>query len=164
MYFRILYETEGEKYEIFRYVRYDLELGFFLKHFCEEIGFDYDECVFFWWREGLPVKQLLCNETPEETGMNKYKTYTVDFFLPHLYPDVRKEPVLLESKTPEEPVLLESETPEELMLVEYSDDDYNKDYRKRSGLASWTSSAWRPLPPSGTFTTHDLGVDPDEVY
>jgi hypothetical protein len=130
-----------------------MELGFFLRDFCVEIGFDYDKCVFFWWREGLPVKQLLCNETPEETGMNKYKTYTVDFFLPHLYPDVRKEPVLLES-----------ETPEELMLVEYSDDDYNKDYRKRSGLASWTSSAFRPLPPSGTFTTHDLGLDPDEVY
>ena len=152
MFFRVLYEKGDEKYEVLCCVPYDQKLGFFLKDFCDEIEFDFDKCVFFWWPVGLPVKALLCNETPEETGMEIDETYTVDFFLPHLYPDV-----------PENPVLVESETPENPVLVEYSGDDYNKEYRKRSGLGYWSSTAWLPAF-QGTFTPHDMGVDPDEVY
>ena len=92
MYFRCFYETEYEKFEVLCDVSDDLELGFFFKEFCDEIGFDFDECVFFRWLEspasnGRRVIQLECDKTPEEMGLKRGGTYMVDFFLPHLYAD-----------------------------------------------------------------------------
>ena len=50
-----------------------------------------------------------------------------------------------------------------------AEESYNKEYRKRSGLGYWSKTA--PVQPTvtpenvqGTFTPHDMGVDPDEVY
>jgi hypothetical protein len=58
----------------------DLELGFFMKEFCDMHDFDFDEHVFFWWPENGRVVQLESDNTAPGMGMERGKTQTVDFF------------------------------------------------------------------------------------
>ena len=64
----------------------DLELGFFMKDFCDMHDFDFDEHVFFWWPEGRQqrlhgrVVQLESDNTAPGMGMERGKTQTVDCF------------------------------------------------------------------------------------
>ena len=69
MQLHLLYDRGPERCDMLCDVPDDEELGWFMQQFCEQLGFDFDQYVFFWQPEDSAVHpvQLSCSKTPLET-------------------------------------------------------------------------------------------------